>query len=582
MSSWLYDPPSSWPYSQASYRECVAAMLELEWRRCRQDPSYFIKTYVRTKDQLDQANPFKNFPDLLYLWALTDLYLTERVTVVAKSRRTIVTWHACAFQLWDCLFYDGRTIGYQNEKDIKAQEMLDMTELMYDSLPSWMKARSPTRKNKNRLEFTTRRSEIIALPQGPDVTRMYTFSRIVSDETGTQKYCPENYKGAVQTITGRRMELGGQLIYIGTAKDSWFGLLVHDQLEEEVPPPPVWRRQLIPDARPPGKTDKQLEGTHWGMEVVRQKTTGYLTVFLHYTADPEKRNPAWIAFARMGIPSQDWAQEMDIDFKAKSGKKALEVFEKFRDRIVVPAFRPPAWWPRWTSHDYGLKNPYSCHAYAMGPDRRIYAYWEHYMPGPLNVHIEAIKDQEDFDKVRDRILDASAWTAWNQSSNTSPEGMTSHMVKSIAEMHEDAGVSVIPGSKMVQDSVKIQAYLKHWDEPAMEAGHEPTFLIMDNCTAMLEELPGIRWKKLSYVAQQEGQISEKLVDANNHAFDDCANALLHLEDPGIEPVQYSLTSEEVRAKYRAEIQQGALEAALEEAESYHQNDQQEYFDDGLD
>jgi hypothetical protein len=577
MSNWLYDPPDSWVYSQAAYQECVAAFLELEWRRCKQDPNYFIKEYVRTKDQLDQTNPFKPFPDLLYLWALTDLYLTERVVVVAKSRRTIVTWHACAFQLWDCLLYNGRTIGNQNEKEEKAREMISMTELMYDSLPSWMKARSPMRKNKDRLEFTTRRSEIIALPQGPDVTRMYTFSRIVSDETGTQKYCPENYKGAVQTITGRNMELGGQLIYIGTAKDSWFGLLVHDQLEEELTPAPVWRRQLIPEADP---HDPKI--LHWGMEVVRQKTTNYITVFLHYTADPDKRSAAWIAFARMGIPTQDWAQEMDIDFKAKSGKKALDVFDKYRDRIVVPHFRPPAWWPRWTSHDYGLKNPYSCHAYAMAPDRKIYAYWEHYMPGPLNIHLDAIKEQEDFSKVRDRILDASAWTAWNQSSTMTPEGMTGHMVKSIAEMHEDAGVSVIPGSKMVQDDVKIQAYLKHWDEAALEAGGQPTFLIMDNCTAMIEELPGIRWKKLSYVAQQEGQISEKLVDANNHAFDDCANALLHLEDPTIEPVEYTMTAEEVRRQYRLQISQGAIEDAIEEAEAFHQDYGDELYDDGLD
>lgn len=554
----------------------------MEWRRCKQDPWYFIRTYPKTKDPLDQVNPFKNFPDLPYLGILTDIYLTERVTVVPKSRRTIATWHACAFQLWDCLFYSGRTIGYQNEKDIKAQEMLDMTELMYESLPSWMKARSPTRKNKNQLEFTTRRSEIIALPQGADVTRMYTFSRIVSDETGTQKFCPENYKGAIQTITGRKMELGGQLVYLGTAKESWFNLLVHDQLDDEAAPPPVFRRQLIPEARPAGLTDKQAEAIHYGMEVVRQKTTGYLVVWLHYTADPEKRSAEWIAFARKGIPSQDWAQEMDIDFKAKGGKKALEVFDRFRDRIVVPTFQPPVWWPRWSSHDYGLKNPYSCHAYTMAPDRKIYQYWEHYMPGPLNIHFEAIKGHVDFRVMRDRILDASAWTAWNQSATATPEGMTQHQVKSIAEMHEDEDIGVIPGSKMVLDTVKIQSYLKHWDEKAMEAGREPTFLIMDCCTAMIDEIPGIRWKKLSYQAQQDGQISEKLVDANNHAFDDGANALLHLENPEIEPVVYQMTEEEVRHEYRSGIQRQAIEAAIDEAESFHQSDQIEYFDDGLD
>lgn len=587
MSNWLYVPPASWPYSEAAYRECVAAYLELEWRRCKQDPWYFIKNYPRTKDQLDQKQPFKHFPDLRYLAILTDLYLTERVVVLAKSRRTIGTWHACAFQLWDFLFYDGRTIGYQNETELKSQEMIAMTDLMYDSLPSWMKARRPIEKSLKRLKCAINHSEIIALPQGADVTRMYTFSRILSDETGTQKFCPENYKGAVQTITGRSTEQGGQLIYIGTAKASWFKLLVHDQLDTEQQPPPVYCRQLIPEAEPPGFVypkdwDKMAWGRQrWGMEVLRQKTTNYVTVFLHFTADPEKRSEAWKAFARLGIPAQDWAQEMDIDFDAKSGKKALEIFDAWRHKIVIAPFKPPHWWPRWTSHDYGLMSPYSCHAYTMGPDRTVYAYWEHYMPGTLNIHLDAIKEHEDFAVMQDRILDASAWTAWQQSSSATPEGMTSHQVKSIAEMHEDAGVSVIPGSKMVLDAVKIQSYLTHWDETKLKAGQEPTFKIMDNCTKMLEELPGIRWKKPSYAAQQEGQVVEKLVDANNHAFDDGANALLHLATPGIEPVERHMTQEDVQRAWRKQIQEDAYAAAEAETENSQFSDEG-YFDDGLD
>lgn len=579
MSSWLYEPPSSWEYSQAAYKECVAAFLELEWRRCKEDPWYFIRTYLKTKDQLDQKSPFKPFPNLKYLAYLTDIYLTERVAVVPKSRRTIATWHAVAFNLWDCLLWDGRLCGFMNESQIKANEMISMADLMYDSLPSWIKSRSPVNKTATRLQFTARRSDIIALPQGPGVTRMHTFSRLTWDETGTQKHCPENYKAAKQTITGANLEKSGQMIFIGTAQDAWFELLVNDKLEVEEPPEPVYRKQLIPEAQPEGP--KASWPIHWGMEVVRQKDAGYLVVFLHYTSDPSKRTEEWKAFARKGISRDDWAQEMDIDFKAKSGKKALPVFELYKSRIVVPYFQPPAWWPRWSSHDYGLQNPYSCHFYTMAPDRKIYAYWEHYDRGPLHVHLTPIKAHEDFKVLRDRILDASAWTAWNQSATQTPEGMTNHMVKSIAQMHEDDGVSCIPGSKMVRDPVKIQAFHAHWDEESLKAGFGPTFLIMDNCHAMIEELPGIRWKKLSYAAQQEGQISEALVDANNHAFDECSNALLHLAEPGIEPVEVHMTLDDVHRAMRQDMATQAYEAADEESQSY-QSDQSEYFDDGMD
>lgn len=579
MSSWLYEPPSSWAYSQTVYQECVAAYLELEWRRCKTDPWYWIRNYPRTRDQLDPKAPFKNFPDLNYLAYLTDLYLTERVVSVAKSRRTIATWHAVAFNLWDCLFWEGRTCGFQNEDQEKANEMIAMAWLMYQSLPSWMKSRSPCSQTAKKLTFLTRHSELIAVPQGPDTLRMFTFSRITSDEVGTQKFCPETYKAAKQTITGRSMEKSGQLIYIGTAKDAWWELLVNDKLERPDPPPPIFRKQLIPDAQP--LTPRHAWPPHWGMEVVKLADSGYVTVFLHHTADPEKRSREWIAFARQGISPEDWAQEMDIDFKAKSGKKALAVFEKWRHKIVVPWFQPPHWWPRWSSHDYGLSNPYSCHFYTMGPDRTIYAYWEHYNTGPLHTHLEPIKAHEDFPKLKAKILDSTAWTAWNQSSVTSPEGLTSHMVKSIAQMHEDAGVDVIPASKQVQDRVKVQIYLAHWNEEVMERGGEPTFKIMDNCHSMIDEIPGIRWKKPSYQAQQEGQIPEKLIDANNHAFDEGAYALLHLSDPGIEPVEYHETIEDVHKALRQQMAQNAYADAAEEAES-HVNSQMDYYDDGLD
>lgn len=557
----------------------MAAYLEMEWRRCREDPWYFLRTYPKTKDQLDQKSPFKNFPNLKYLAYLTDIYLTERVVVVPKSRRTIATWHAVAFNLWDCLLWDGRLCGFMNESQPKANEMIAMAALMYDSLPSWIKARSPMERTATHLRFIVRRSDIIALPQGPDVARMYTFSRLTSDEVGTQKFCPENYKAAKQTITGTTVQKSGQLIYIGTAKDAWFELLAHDKLESEAPPEPVYRRQLIPEAQPQGPREDWPP--HWGMEVVRQSVSEYLSVFLHHTADPEKRSAEWKAFARKGIPPEDWAQEMDIDFKAKSGKKALSVFERWKHRIVVPWFEPPKWWPRWSSHDYGLTNPYSCHFYTMGPDRTIYAYWEHYLAGPLNIHLDAIKAHEDFGVLRNRILDSTAWKAWNQSAGMTAEGLTTHMVKSIAQMHEDAGVAVIPASSQVQDRVKIQAFLSHWDEDRLKAGFQPTFKIMDSCHSMIDEIPGIRWKKLSYQAQLEGQVSEQLVDAHNHAFDEASYALLHLADPEIEPVEYHVTLEDVHKALRQDMADQAYAAATEEAES-HESDYGEYFDDGLD
>ena len=581
MSNWLLEPPSSWAYSHKAYLEAVSAYLELEWRRCREDPWYFIRSYPRTRDQLDPEAPFKRFPDLKYLGVLTDLYLTERVVAVPKSRRTIVTWHAVAFNLWDCLFWDGRTCGFQNETQAKANEMIAMAALMYQSLPPWMQARSPAKATVSRISFTARHSDLIALPKGPDVLRMFTFSRLTSDEVGQQEHCPETYKAATQTITGRSREKSGQLIYIGTAKDAWWELLVNDKLETEKPPPPTWRVQLFPEAKPVCPCPEGRCKCRYGMEVVRQATTDYVVAWLHFTADPEKRSAEWLAFAKKGIPAEDWAQEMDIDFTAKSGKKALAVFVKYRSRIVVKPFKIPDWWPRWSSHDYGLSNPYSCHFYTMGPDGCVYAYWEHYEPGPLHIHLDDIKAQPDFPRLTDKILDRTCWTAWQQSSNTI-EGQTQHMVKSIAQMHEEAGVICIPATNP-QDRVKLEAYHKVWNEEALAEGKEPMFKIFDTNHGMLNELPGIRWQTKSYGDKLQGMAAEKLVDSDNHAFDDGAYSLLHIQTPGNEPkMAPQLTDEEIRTAFRKQLVEDAYAAATEEAESLAGESGRECFDDGLD
>src|SRR5438093_9895645 len=61
---------------------------KLEQERCRRDAHYFVfESGLVTKDEHDQANPIKAFPDVLYLRAFLDaLLVSGRMCLPTQAR----------------------------------------------------------------------------------------------------------------------------------------------------------------------------------------------------------------------------------------------------------------------------------------------------------------------------------------------------------------------------------------------------------------------------------------------------------------------------------------------------------------
>ena len=47
---------------------------------------------------------------------------------------------------------------------------------------------------------------------------------------------------------------------------------------------------------------------------------GFHVLRIHFTADPRKSNPEWIAKEQLGTTVADWEQEMEINFNIPKGK----------------------------------------------------------------------------------------------------------------------------------------------------------------------------------------------------------------------------------------------------------------------
>lgn len=189
---------------------------------------YFVKEFCYTLDEHDKENPIKKFPDKEYIWDMVDLYLNERLLLIEKSRQMMVTWTFMACHLWEAMFMPGRRIFFQSKKELDANNLVDRVKLIYDHLPEKMRKMYPAKEPRAylKLEFPKWNSIIQGVPQGGDVLRQYTASRIFSDEMAFQEKADEAFIAAKPTIDG-----GGSFIGVSSPNGkNFFYLLAKDKI----------------------------------------------------------------------------------------------------------------------------------------------------------------------------------------------------------------------------------------------------------------------------------------------------------------------------------------------------------------
>lgn len=555
MTSSSPSPNPSSPITAEDYHEAQMATWELEWRRCSQDPWHFVKTHCRTLDEAterDWDNPvdtaevqdcIRPFPERCYpyLRRLTDFWLAEKLLAILKSRQVMVSWLMVCLYLWAAMFHKGVRAFLQSKKQKDANALLARAAFVFRQLPAWMQERAGADITATEIRFPKIHSEIWAIPEGEDVIRGYTLTLWFSDETAAQKNCKDAYKAARHSL-GK----GARACFVTSAKPGWFHKVHTDTLESPVAPKPVEKYEVCE-----------------GLTFHRNASNRFACLFLHYTADPDKRSAEWLSEAKAGVSAADWKQEMEGDFEAKAGNPAIPEFEHYQTQLTVPeTWRPPAGWSVFITSDYGPSaSPHATYFHATGPDGVTVTFGEIYGVAALGDHLAKVKAHPDFKRAYAYILDRSCFRDDQQHSVT-VEGQTRHMVRSVAELHHDHGVYPIPAA-VVPDTVKIEAIYKHWlplfhSSPAQVAlglNKKPTWLISRVCVSLLRELPGIRWKEVPDHLIEVQNPSQKLIDKDNHGFDALTYAMLHRVDVPVtvpEPEPREVAIENHRKKLREE------------------------------
>lgn len=201
----------------------AAKLVEL-----RSSPIAFARDCVLTIDQADKKNPIKQFPwDKPYIAPLFDKLQTERLLIVRKARRMLISWAIEIFNLWDAMFHIGRSIYVVADKEEKSDELVQRCKFVYNHIPDDVLPIKPRMESKYcRVSFPEIDSFVQGVAQGPDQLRQVTASRIFADEFAFWEQAEATYGAMRPTIEG-----GGQIVIVSTSWPGFFKKLVEDEME---------------------------------------------------------------------------------------------------------------------------------------------------------------------------------------------------------------------------------------------------------------------------------------------------------------------------------------------------------------
>lgn len=229
------------------------ATEQLTAERCRRDAHYFIfESGLVTKDEHDQTNPTKPFPDTQYLRVLVDCLLvvskrmrpeaaryaqaaeldeafltalsTSGMYFVEKSRQVMVTWLCCAFILWVAKYHPHSLCLVQSKREDDAAALVFTKEpffarisFMESHLPAFLRTLTFPKAGSYGHLFMPNGSHVWAIPEGGDIIRSQTPTLVFSDEAAFQPDFGSALTAALPAIKG-----GGCFVAVSSAEPGTF------------------------------------------------------------------------------------------------------------------------------------------------------------------------------------------------------------------------------------------------------------------------------------------------------------------------------------------------------------------------
>jgi hypothetical protein len=149
----------------------------LEFLKCKEDPVYFAKNYVKIVTLDHGLQPFQMYP---FQEKLVRRFHENRFNICKMPRQTGKSTTVVSFLLHYAVFNDNVNIGILANKAATARELLDRLQTAYENLPKWMQ-QGIISWNKGSLELENG-SKILAASTSASAVRGMSFNIIFLDE----------------------------------------------------------------------------------------------------------------------------------------------------------------------------------------------------------------------------------------------------------------------------------------------------------------------------------------------------------------------------------------------------------------
>lgn len=185
-----------------------------EFKKCKQDPVYFICKYIKVIHPVRGIVNFELYP---FQKRILKEIQEFRFNVLRKFRQAGCTTLSCAYTLWFCLFQGKKTVAVLSKGDAESTEFLDRIKTMYDELPIWLKPEIKE-NNKHTLKFKNG-STIKSRASGKQSGRSLSGSLLIVDEAAFIDNMKTIWAAALPTIS-----TGGKVVVLSTVNGiaNWF------------------------------------------------------------------------------------------------------------------------------------------------------------------------------------------------------------------------------------------------------------------------------------------------------------------------------------------------------------------------
>lgn len=305
-----------------------------EFKKCKDDPIYFISNYIKVTHPVRGLVPFKLYPfqkDILE--ALKD----HRFNILRKFRQAGCTTISAAYSLWMIIFQKHKQVVILSKGDAESTEVLDRIKIMYEELPQFLKP-TMTEDNKHTMKLSTG-SSIKSRPSGKQSGRSLAGSLLIIDEAAFIENI-ETIWAAVYPI----ISTGGRAFVLSTVNGIG-----------------NWYYDVYNDAKSKKNSFNPID-INWESHPEYKRQEG----FSHLYEEMEKKGlkvDNWEATTKANMPMKQWLQEYECEFLG-TGETYIEGY--LLQRLVEEI--NSEYWIKYNNKMRVWKEPQPEHEYVIGVD----------------------------------------------------------------------------------------------------------------------------------------------------------------------------------------------------------------------